>query len=247
MRVLSALVSPWRRAGEEVLSAIQAVLDRPGSESLAIGSIMLFALLGWFVYVPIHELLHAFGCMVAGGSVYELQIAPLYGGALLERVFPFVEARGDYAGRLTGFDTHGSDLVYLMTDFAPFIVTVMFASAALGKAVQRRSAVLLGIGTVLYVGPAISVIGDYYEMGSIVVSRLVEIAFGPLIGEQALQLRHDDLFLFIGEFAVRFADHQGLWAVAAALSFLAGLALVTLTFAASQTLARTSALLNRCW
>jgi hypothetical protein len=41
--------------------------------------------------------------------VWRLEIDPLYGGALLARWLPFVEAGGEYAGRLSGFDTAGSD------------------------------------------------------------------------------------------------------------------------------------------
>ena len=80
---------------------------------------------GWFVYVPVHELLHAAGCATTGGTVTRLEIAPLYGGALLARIFPFVVPGGDYAGRLSGFDTRGNDLVYLATDLAPFVLTLL--------------------------------------------------------------------------------------------------------------------------
>ena len=38
--------------------------------------------LGWFLYVPIHELLHAAACVLTGGAVSRLEIAPMYGGAL---------------------------------------------------------------------------------------------------------------------------------------------------------------------
>jgi hypothetical protein len=234
MRMLRFFGAPWRRAGEEILAAMQAVLDRPGRQALSISVMMFLSLLSWFVYVPVHELLHAFGCMATGGSVSRLEIAPLYGGAVLAHLFPFVTAGGGYAGRLSGFDTRGSDLIYLATDFAPFLVTIAGASVLLRMARRRAGTLWLGLGTVLYVGPAISVIGDYYEMGSIIVSRLLAIALGAQVGARAMQLRHDDVVVFVQGFAERFAQNQAGWAIAAAASFLVGLVLVTLTLGASQ-------------
>ena len=74
-------------------------------------------------YVPLHGLLHAFGCELGGGRVWRLKIDPLYGGALLARWLPFVEAGGEYAGRLAGFDTAGSVAVHLFTTGLPFLLT----------------------------------------------------------------------------------------------------------------------------
>jgi hypothetical protein len=49
----------------------------------------------------------------------------MYGASLLTNIFPFVSTGSDYAGQLTGFDTHGSDLTYLFTVFFPFILTIL--------------------------------------------------------------------------------------------------------------------------
>jgi hypothetical protein len=86
--------------------------------------VILAGAAAWWIYVPVHELLHALGCVMTGGSVGELQIAPRYGGTLLARVFPFVVGHSDYAGRLSGFDTKGSDWIYLATDVMPYVLTV---------------------------------------------------------------------------------------------------------------------------
>ncbi len=56
--------------------------------------------------------------LIACGSLTRLKIAPLYGSALLQRIFPF---RGGQVAitpgqRLSRFATGGSDLVYLATD-----------------------------------------------------------------------------------------------------------------------------------
>ena len=101
----------------EMLHGLDAVL-RHGLRSLLLVAAGL--VVGWWVYVPLHELLHAFGCLAAGGEVSRLEIAPVYGGGWLSKLFPFVVPGGPYAGRLSGFDSHGSDWIYLATDLAPF-------------------------------------------------------------------------------------------------------------------------------
>jgi len=129
-------------------------------------------LAGWWVYVPLHELLHAFGCLAAGGAVSRLEIDPLYGGALLARVVPWVVAGGEYAGRLSGFDTRGSDLVYLVTDLAPFVLALLPGVWALRKAARARRPGLFGAGAPFALAPLLSLTGDAYEIGSILVTRL---------------------------------------------------------------------------
>lgn len=151
----------------------------------------------WFVYVPIHELLHVLGCVAAGGSVSELQIAPQYGGTLLARWFDFVVPGGDYAGRLSGFDWKGSDVIYLATDFAPYLLTVLIGVPMLKMCARRPRPLLLGAAIVIALAPFYNVIGDYFEMGSIVSTRGITIA----AGSEAIvfaSLRSDDVFKLIG-------------------------------------------------
>ncbi|MFQ5670875.1 MAG: hypothetical protein ACE5HD_10225 [Acidobacteriota bacterium] len=188
----------------------------------------------WFIYVPLHELLHAFGCWVTGGTVQELQIMPLYGGGFLEKVFPFVRAGGDYAGRLTGFDTGGSDLVYLATDFAPYLLTVAGACLLLEAASRTGSFLFLGTGVVLVTAPAISLLGDYYEMGSILVSSAAGTLTGALSAERLQDMRHDDLLALLGEFSQRFPQDRLFWAGAVASAALLGLLLAGWTLETSR-------------
>src|ERR1051325_6446569 len=101
----------------DLLRGQQRVLRRGSDLAWLLGGLLA----GWWVYVPIHELLHAAGCLAAGGAVSRLEIDTIYGGALLARVFPWVVAGSDYAGRLSGFDTRGSDAIYLVTDLLPFV------------------------------------------------------------------------------------------------------------------------------
>src|SRR5262249_31229017 len=49
-------------------------------------------------------------------------------------IFPFVSIGSEYAGQLTGFDTHGSDFTYLVTDAAPFTLTVLLGIPLLRSA-----------------------------------------------------------------------------------------------------------------
>src|SRR5262245_65586894 len=106
--------------------------------------VILAGAVAWWVYVPAHELLHALGCVITGGRVAELQIAPRYGGGLLARVFPFVVGHSDYAGRLSGFDTKGSDLIYLATDAMPYVLTVLIGVPVLKASGQAGRPALLG-------------------------------------------------------------------------------------------------------
>ncbi len=171
---------------------------RPGRAMI----LMIVALVvTWFVYVPIHELLHAYGCMVTGGTVTELQIDPKYGGKLLQPYFPFVKPGGAYAGRLTGFDTRGSDWIYLATDFGPFVLSV-FPGVALLLLCRRRSRpLLLGAAVVLGLAPFYNITGDYYEMGSTITTRLWTLIAGTGDGKIAYEfVRSDDIFRWFGEF-----------------------------------------------
>ncbi len=127
---------------------------------------------GWWVYVPVHELLHALGCIAGGGRVWLLEISPLYGGALLERWFPFVEAGGDYAGRLAGFDTGGHDWVHVLTTFFPFLLTLFPGVWLLRQGAKRGSGLLYGFSLAIALAPLISLTGDAYEIGSLIVVQL---------------------------------------------------------------------------
>ena len=144
---------------------------------------------GWWVYVPAHELLHAAGCVAAGGEVTRLEISPVYGGLWLAEVFPFVVAGGDYAGRLSGFETHGSDFVYLATDLAPFVLTLFPGVWLLRLTARKRLAFPFGASLPFALAPFLSAPGDAYEIGSVIVTRL-----GPLARPAVRELlRGDDL------------------------------------------------------
>jgi hypothetical protein len=159
----------------------------------------LCAALCWWIYVPIHELLHAFGCIATGGTVTRLEIDAIYGAAWLRRFFPFVAVGSDYAGQLTGFDTHGNDLIYMATDALPFALTVLIGVPLLRSAAtsgRRLAAVKMGAAIPVAFAPFLSLTGDYYEMGSILGSRLAQV-FQPTV--DISRWRSDDLIKLTGE------------------------------------------------
>jgi hypothetical protein len=174
------------RPGQDLLRGLDRCLVR-GWRGLAGAAVGLLA--GWWIYVPIHELLHAAACWAAGGSVSRLEIDRAYGGGLLARMFPFVTPGSAYAGRLAGFDTGGSDLVYLATDLGPFLLTLWPGVWALRAAAAARRPVAFGAALPFALAPFLSLTGDAYEIGSIVTTRI------PPWTASALRtlLRGDDL------------------------------------------------------
>jgi len=155
---------------------------------------------GWWVYVPIHELLHAFGCLLTGGEVTRLELSAEYGAAWLQGYFAWIAVGSDYAGQLTGFDTGGNDWIYVATVAAPYIITVFPGVGLLYRSLQgpwQRPWPWLVTGASLspVLAPFISIFGDDYELASIGVSRLLS----PLASVGVERWRSDDFFLLVGE------------------------------------------------
>ncbi|MCP4657776.1 MAG: hypothetical protein GY856_20400 [bacterium] len=190
---------------DDTLRGLERCLEMRGRDGAWRALVFVGAglLVGWWIYVPLHELLHAFGCLLAGGSVDRLEIDVLYGGALLARVFPFVVAGSDYAGRLSGFDTGGSDAVYLATDMAPFLLTLFPGVWALRRAGAGGKAFLFGFWLPFALAPFLSVTGDAYEIGSIVATQLP-----PWSGAVEV-LRSDDLVRLVPQLVERRAAPWG--------------------------------------
>ena len=154
-----------------------------------------FVVSAW-VFVPVHELLHAAGCLLGGGGVTRLEIDPKFGGALLERVFPFVVSGGEYAGRLSGFDTGGQDWLYALTTFFPYLTTPL-GFFVLGWAAARRRPGLFGASVIWAFSPVTGLTGDFYELGSLALFQLWP---GPENAHRILV--SDDLFRLIEEISV---------------------------------------------
>lgn len=156
----------------------------------------------WFIYVPIHELLHVAGCIVTGGTVTELVMGREYGADFLAKIFPFITPEtGQYAGRVTGFEPNG-DIGYLATVFAPYILTLFPGIWLIGHAAYTRKFWLFGPGIVVGLAGFYNLIGDYFEMGTILSTRLVHVLTGGNASESITafwELRSDDLFRLISE------------------------------------------------
>lgn len=217
-RIILLPLSDW-------LDALESCVSGGGRASIVI--VVAAVLAAWWLYVPIHELAHAWGCLWTGGEVTRLEIAPMYGAAWLARVFPYVTVGSAYAGRLSGFVTRGNDLIYLTTCALPFVLTV-FVGVPLLRAVPlargRWRAVLLGAAIPVAFAPFVSLTGDYYEMGSILVTRAVARC---VPGFAVDRWRSDDLVKLVSTLApgMTVADAAGVTA-----SLLVGVALAFATY-----------------
>ena len=194
---------------------------------------------GWWVYVPLHELTHELGNVLGGGAVAPLDIDPIYGAALLQRVFPFINVGSDYAGQLRDFD-RSSDLRYLLTDFLPFVGTIvvgvpMLRAAARPQGSAAWRAVLFGASVPVAFAPFISLTGDYYEMGSILVSRAAAMLAS---GFDVERWRSDDALKLAGSLFGTDGAGTAADAVGLAASFAVGVVLALLTYAAGVACAR---------
>ncbi|MFQ5667652.1 MAG: hypothetical protein ACE5I7_14665 [Candidatus Binatia bacterium] len=190
--LLYCCVPLFVRPLHDLTAAVDAQLVRAERPVRAALLIISGTVATWWAYVPLHELLHALACWLTGGTVTELQIAPEYGGAIFAQLLPFVVSGGTYAGRLSGFDTHGSDLIYLATDAMPFLLTILVGVPLLQACAGHRRPLLFGTAVVVALAPFYCLIGDYYEMGSILVTRAFASLQGAGEGVPFVILRSDD-------------------------------------------------------
>lgn len=199
----SLLIGGWSILVQDLKTIV--AIDYQAQYKKPIIALVLFlapALIFWWIYVPVHEFFHVFGCWLGGGTVTNLEIDELYGGALFARWFSFVSAGSDYAGRLSGFDP-GSDLGYLITDYAPFILSLLLGVPLLRLALRKQSLPLLGPGVILAMAPMLNLLGDFYEMGSILSTRLFALAITGAGNWNALSnLRSDDFIKLVAELQV---------------------------------------------
>ncbi|GJM17142.1 MAG: hypothetical protein DHS20C13_24690 [Thermodesulfobacteriota bacterium] len=213
---------------EDFFSGLESCLAKLSYSKLLL--MILCFVISWWIYVPLHELGHAFGCILGGGSVSELQISPMYGAAFLKTIFPFVTVGSDYAGQLTGFDTKGSDLIYLLTDFFPFLLTIFIGVPLLRSAAGSKplwAAIKLGLGLPIAFAPFISFSGDYYEMGSIIVSRIANFISSTT---QFTIWRSDDVFKLAGDLFFSGSPYGFIDIAGVTVSFILGLVLIYATY-----------------
>jgi len=213
-----------------LLVGVDRTLDLGGRGWLALA---VGIAVGWWFYVPLHELAHAVGCLVAGGEVTRLELAPEYGAVLLARWLSFVAVGSDYAGQLTGFDTRGSDAIYLTTVLAPYLLTLFPGVPVLLASAGRsgvRARLCFGASLPWALAPLLSLPGDYYEAGSILASQMVSWSGREL----PAHWRGDDLPLLLTELSAHNQlDATTVLGITAGALIGAALALLTLWLATS--------------
>lgn len=214
----------------DYVAALEAAF--PSLRLSSAAAVLIMAIVTWWIYVPIHELLHAYGCIWTGGEVTRLEIDAAYGAAWLQQIFPFVAVGSEYAGQLTGFDTRGNDLIYLATDFLPFTLTILIGVPLLQSAARERqrplrAAFKLGVAMPIAFAPFMSITGDYYEMGSILVSRVASWFVAEFDVER---WRSDDVFKLAGE--LMGAGGTLFDAAGVSAAFVVGFVLMFVTYAA---------------
>ncbi len=229
-RSIPALMFPGWTVLWQDLIAIRTELDSRRSPIRDYALILLLAVPLWFVYIPIHELLHAWGCLVTGGTVSELIIGREYGAEFLQRFFPFVKPEtSKYAGRLTGFVPSG-DLSYFFTVFAPYLLSLFPGVLFVRLAITLRRLWLLAPGLLTGLIPLANLTGDYFEMGGIIGTRIIDaIIPGSQIARipKFLDLRSDDLFRLFGEIAAA-PDQYGFTSIGQAFVPIAVIALAAI-------------------
>ena len=186
--------SKWRHLTNPFLEVFHGMDHCLQGEARRLPLIYLGLLLGWWVYVPLHELLHALGCLAAGGEVTRLEVDAIYGGHLLSWIFPWVVPESEYAGRLSGFSTKGSDVIYLATVLGPYVLTLWPGLWAMRLGVRKGWIWLFSAMIPWAFAAFISLTGDAYEIGSILVTRLPAWSSEPM----AQAIRGDDLLLISG-------------------------------------------------
>ncbi|MCB1051229.1 MAG: hypothetical protein H6510_05975 [Acidobacteria bacterium] len=171
------------------LNSLESLMGKGQYKDLAL--LMVAFVAGFFVYTPIHELLHAGAALLFGGTVEELAISPEYGGALLAKVFPFVVTESEYAGQLSGFSVPNY-WAYAGVDWAPYLLSLP-GIALIAKAVQKQKTGLGGLGFLLAFIPVTQFSGDFFEMWSLIFTQIHEaldpaLAPGAFVSDDAFKL-----------------------------------------------------------
>jgi len=217
----------WSRPWNDYLRLLQLL----AKEFSLVHLVLLLGgvVIGWWVYVPLHELLHAWGCQISGGHVGRLEISSEYGAAWLQQYFPYVAVGSDYAGQLVEFDTFGSDRIYAATVLMPFVITVypgipMFYWLLTRGWVSKGQFFALGLLVPVVIAPFVSIPGDFYEIGSIIMSNVGQLIYP---GVDTMAWRSDDVILVMESLAPTATTHD--W-VGIMGSLLVGIILAWVTY-----------------
>ncbi|MDP3939367.1 MAG: hypothetical protein Q8R92_14695 [Deltaproteobacteria bacterium] len=213
------MIDAWRRIGD----LLDATLAGPHPARRYLVLALAVAIM-WWLYVPLHELAHAGGCVSCGGEVRRMTLAPAYGGSIAARHFAWIDDDTPYAGQLADFTTGNSDLCYLWLVLAPYLATPL-ARPLFRRAGRGGAPIAFAAGAILASAPLVSIPGDFYEAASIVVTR---VAASALPNVDAL--RSDDLPALVTRLASPGAGTTPAdWALVAGAALLGALAALALT------------------
>ncbi|MBN1355963.1 hypothetical protein JXA40_06780 [bacterium] len=209
-KLMNFLFSGWNRAFYDLMRLVDIIQAQRKNRVPLVLKIGLSLTITWFIYVPVHELFHCAGCVCSGGSVSELILGREYGAAALQRLFPFIEPRTTrYAGRLTGFEPAG-DISYFICVLSPFILSVFPGVFLFVYSLSRKAFWSLGPGLIIGLASFTNLTGDFFEMGTIVSTQLVNrFGFGYPAGHvpNFWMLRSDDILRLFREMAASPAEY----------------------------------------
>ncbi|MGH8475086.1 MAG: hypothetical protein ACRER2_04835, partial [Methylococcales bacterium] len=124
----------------------------------------------------------------------------------------------------------GSDWIYFLTDFFPFLLTLFpgipLLKSANGSAPLSAS-IKLGLALPVAFAPFISITGDYYEMGSILVSRIANW-ISPFPDLE--RWKSDDLLKLANQIFFSGSPYRTEDILVVSVSFLVGIVLIYLTY-----------------
>jgi hypothetical protein len=200
----------WSRPWNDYLRLLQLL----AKEFSVLNVIMLLGgvIVGWWFYVPLHELFHAWGCQLSGGHVGRLEISAEYGAQWLQQYFPYIAVGSEYAGQLVEFDTYGNDGIYIATVIAPYILTIypgipLFYWLLSRPWIGFAHCFALGFLVPIVIAPFVSIIGDFYELGSIIMSNIGNYLYP---GVDTDIWRGDDFLLVLATISPQATPHD--WA-----------------------------------
>ena len=185
--------------------------------------LLLVFFISFWVYVPIHELMHAFATILVGGEVKELAIDATYGGVFFAKIFPFVVSESDYAGQLTDFTTRNK-FAYFIVDMFPYLLSLP-GVLLIRLAAKYKRLWLFSIGFLLMLVPMTQIFGDFYEVASLGMGEIMSL-LNPSLNPDLIV--SDDMFKLISSTNEN-SNKNFLIYISIGFSFILGLILAWLT------------------
>ena len=201
--------------------ALSHLLDDGSNKKLVI--LLLVFFVSFWIYVPIHELMHAFATFLVGGEVRELAIDATYGGVFFAKIFPFVVSESEYAGQLTDFTTPNK-FAYFIVDMFPYLLSLP-GVLLIRLAAKYKRLWLFSLGFLLMLVPLTQIFGDFYEAASLSMGEIMSL-LNPSLDPNLIV--SDDMFKLLSTIDESSKGNLLIY-ISIALSLLLGLILAWLT------------------